>query len=117
MDDVEVALTHVGTLSEQGAEEPYVALLLSLVDKAVNEDLMDDPCLVVHIFLVGVDLLREKFFNDLLHLHQRCEFKSFLLSVEEDLTRQKTPEDLKQELVLLLSSKNLLQSKQVLFGI
>ena len=104
-------MTHVGTLGEEGAEEPYVALLLSLVDEAVNQDLMDDPRLVVHILLVGVDLLREKFFNDLLHLHQRCEFKSFFLSVEEDLTRKKTPEDLKQELVLLLSSKNLLQSE------
>jgi len=76
----------VGTLGEQGAEEPYIALLLSLVDEAVNQDLMDDPSLVVHILLVGVDLLREKFFNDLLHLHQRSEFESFLLSVEENLT-------------------------------
>ena len=107
----------MGTLGEEGAEEPDVALLLSLVDEAVNQDLMDDPRLVVHILLVGVDLLREKFFNDLLHLHQRCEFKSFFLSVEEDLTRKKTPEDLKQELVLLFSSENLLQSEQVLFGI
>ena len=64
----------MGTLGEQGAEEPNVALLLSLVDEAVNQDLMDDPSLVVHILLVGVDLLREKFFNDLLHLHQRSEF-------------------------------------------
>ena len=64
----------MGTLGEEGAEEPDVALLLSLVDEAVNQDLMDYPGLVVHILLVGVDLLREKFFNDLLHLHQRCEF-------------------------------------------
>ena len=64
----------MGTLGEEGAEEPNVALLLSLVDEAVNQDLMDDPRLVVHILLVGVDLLREKFFNDLLHLHQRSEF-------------------------------------------
>lgn len=72
MDNVQVALTDVRAV-KQRAEKTNIALLLTLIDEAVNEDLMDDPGFVVHVLLVGMSLFRHQLLNYLLHLAQRCE--------------------------------------------
>jgi hypothetical protein len=58
---------------------------------------------MIHVLLIGVRLLREELVEDLLHLRDWSELKSVFLTIEKDLTRKKTPEDLKDEVSLLLS--------------
>jgi hypothetical protein len=74
---------------------------------------MDDPGLMVHVLLIGVDLLGKKLFNELFHLAQGSEFKSIFFSVKKNLAGEESPEDLeyKFSLTVLLSSQNLFQGE------
>ena len=105
------------TLCEEGSEKTKVTLLLTLIDEAVDQNLMNDPGLVVHVILVRVRLFLKKLLNNLLHFTQRSEFKSLFFSVEKNLARKKTPENLELKLILLLSGQYFFQSKEVLLSI
>lgn len=53
LDDVEVALADLAAVNENLAEEANaVALLGRCGGEAVDEHLMKDPCLMVHVLLI-----------------------------------------------------------------
>jgi hypothetical protein len=102
-------------------ERNGVAALIGVlrVSEAIDKDLMEQPSLVVHAFLVTVSLLGEKLLDEVLHLSEGGKLKSLLFSLKENLAVQKAPEDLETEvsLAVLFSSEDLLKGEQVLFGI
>jgi len=74
---------------------------------------------VVHVLLIVVDLICEQLLDEVLHLSERGELEGLFFSLEENLTVEESPKDLKAELSLsvLFSSQDLFKSKEVLFGI
>lgn len=122
LDDVHVPLTDLGAINEDLSEQADgVALPVSVlrVGEAVHKHLMQEPSLVVHGFLIVVDLICKKLLDEVLHLSYGSELESLFFSLEENFTVEETPEDLETELSLnvLLGSENFLKRKEVLFGI
>ena len=108
----------IGFIQEELCEKTQICMFSgSWYSEPVNEGLVKDPGLMIHVLLIGVRLLREELVEDLLHLRDWSELKSVFLTIEKDLTRKKTPEDLKDEVSLLLSGKDLFQSEKVLLSI
>lgn len=122
LDDVEVALADLRAVDKDLTEKADGVALLVIAARggeAVNQDLVEEPRLVVHVLLVGVNLVGEELFNEILHSSEGGELEGFLFALEEDLRVQQAPEDLEAEFGLgeLLGGKDLLEGEQEPFGI